>query len=282
VRRATPLLVTLLLALGVASGSCASGAAPPSPDAASVLGQLPVKGRAPKTGYRRDAFGPAWADVDHNGCDTRNDVLDRDLTDKQWRAGTHGCVVVAGTLADPYTAASIVFRKADASAVQIDHVVALSNAWQTGAFAWSEARRRQLANDPLELLAVDGPTNERKGDGDAATWLPPSRGYRCDYVARQVAVKAKWDLWVTPVEHDAMARVLSGCPDQPVPADATVPTVPTIPTTPAGSPTTTATPETTSFPNCAAARAAGAAPLRVGSPGYRAGLDQDGDGVACE
>jgi hypothetical protein len=189
----------------------------PKPSADTVLATLLVKGRAPKTGYSREQFGPAWADVDRNGCDTRDDILNRDLADKQWRPGTHGCVVVAGRLVDPYTGRVLVFAKADAEAVQIDHVVSLSDAWQKGAAGWSFSRRRAFANDRLNLLAVDGPTNSQKGDGDTATWLPPRKSYRCRFVARQVAVKARWRLWVTQAEHDAMARVLSRCPDQSTP-----------------------------------------------------------------
>ena len=189
----------------------ASSRAAPALSPAEQLAALTVKGRAPKTGYARARFGPAWADVDNNGCDTRNDILNRDLMQKQWRAGTHGCVVVAGTLADPYTGATLPFAKARAADVQIDHVVALSDAWQTGASTWSDAKREQFANDRDELLAVDGPTNESKGDADAATWLPPNRAFRCDYAARQIAVKSRYGLWVTPAEHDALAGVLGDC-----------------------------------------------------------------------
>jgi hypothetical protein len=120
-------------------------------------------------------------------------------------------------LQDPYTGRRLVFAKVDAGAVQIDHVVALSDAWQKGAAQWDAARRREFANDPLNLLAVDGPTNLRKSDGDAATWLPPQRSYRCRFVARQVAVKAKWKLAVTAAERDAITRVLAKCPQQRVP-----------------------------------------------------------------
>jgi len=180
--------------------------------ARSELDALAVKGRAPKTGYQRDAFGPSWSDVDRNGCDTRNDVLARDLTDVTFEEGTHDCVVLTGTLADPYSDATIGFERGPRSAdVQIDHVVALSDAWQKGAQQWDADRRRQFANDPANLLAVDGPTNSAKGDGDAATWLPPSTGYRCAYVVRQVRVKAAYGLWVTQAERDAMDRVLDGC-----------------------------------------------------------------------
>jgi hypothetical protein len=206
-------LLALVVAVALVGGASASGAR-----AADLVDRLTVKGRAPKTGYARGQFGPAWSDVDRNGCDTRNDILNRDLTAREWRVGTHGCVVIAGVLADPYTGRAIPFAKADAAAVQIDHVVALSDAWQKGAAGWSAARRLAFANDPLNLLAVDGPSNARKRDGDTATWLPPNKPYRCRFVARQVAVKAKWGLWVTAAERDAMRRVLSKCPEQPAPA----------------------------------------------------------------
>lgn len=185
--------------------------------ALSTLATLAVKGRAPKTGYDREQFGAAWADVDRNGCDTRNDVLNRDLEAKTWRPGTHDCVVTSGTFTEPYTGNAVTFAKAQAWDVQIDHVVALSNAWQTGAQQLDATTRRAFANDPLELLAVDGRTNLQKGDGDAATWLPPNRGFWCAYVARQIAVKARYHLWVTPPEHDAMARVLDRCPAEALP-----------------------------------------------------------------
>ena len=204
-------LVVFVVAIGLVVG------APAGARAVDVLDQLVVKGRAPKTGYSRAQFGAAWADVDRNGCDTRDDILNRDLHDKQWRPGTHGCVVIAGRLTDPYTGRALVFAKANAAAVQIDHVVALSDAWQKGAARWDPARRRAFANDPLNLLAVDGPTNARKGDGDTATWLPPVKSYRCQFVARQVAVKARWKIWVTAAERAAMARVLARCPDEHVP-----------------------------------------------------------------
>jgi hypothetical protein len=187
--------------------------------AVAALGTLAVKGRAPRTGYDRALFGQAWADVDRNGCDTRNDVLRRDLTADEIRPGTHGCVLLSGTLLDPYTGATIAFVRGQAtsSKVQIDHVVALSDAWQKGAQQWSTPRRTAFANDWLNLLAVDGLTNQRKSDGDAATWLPPSKAYRCTYVARQIAVKAKYGLWVTTAERDALGRILATCPSQMLP-----------------------------------------------------------------
>lgn len=177
----------------------------------SALEGLAVKGRAPSKGYDRARFGEPWADVDGNGCRTRDDVLARDLeavrTDPE-----DACVVVAGTLADPYTGSTLTFRRGpDSAAVQIDHVVALADAWQKGAQGWTVEQREAFANDPANLLAVDGPANQQKGAGDAATWLPPQTGYRCAYVLRQVRVKAAYGLWVTPAERDAMARWLDRC-----------------------------------------------------------------------
>lgn len=204
-----------------------AGGSSPSSTAISGLATLPVKGRAPLTGYSRAQFGPAWTDDvtvadGHNGCDTRDDILHRDLTDVVIRPGTHGCTVASGVLHDPYTNSVIKFTRGESTsaAVQIDHVVALGDAWQTGAQQLSLAVRTNMANDPLELLAVSGPTNEQKGDADAASWLPPNTAFRCSYVAVQVAVKIRYHLWVTPAEHTAIARVLSACPAQPLPTGA--------------------------------------------------------------
>lgn len=173
-----------------------------------TLEVLPVKGRAPKTGYARSAFGNGWADFD--GCDTRNRILARDLRNTQ---RPDGCKVTKGVLLDPYTGKTIEFIRGESTSddVQIDHVVALSNAWQTGAQSLRYDERVEIANDPLNLLAVDGPTNEKKSDGDAATWLPPNKPFRCEYVRRQIAVKVKYQLWVTMAERDAMNRVLADC-----------------------------------------------------------------------
>jgi len=199
---------------------------PPQPtgDAATVLATLPVKGRAPRTGYDREQFGESWRDIDRNGCDQRNDVLARDLAQVAFREGTRSCVVLTGILEDPYSGHTIPFtRGRDTSDdVQIDHVVALSNAWQTGAQQLDPATRELFGNDPLNLMATEGAVNQAKGDGDAATWLPPARDFRCAYVARQVAVKAKYTLWVTAAERDAIARVLSGCDGEPLPPDSGV------------------------------------------------------------
>lgn len=191
--------------------------APSNGSLGSALQQLEtiaIKGRAPKTSYERTQFGDGWKTV--NGCDTRNVILHRDLTKT---AVDGNCKVLSGTLDDPYTGKVIQFKKgADTSAdVQIDHVVALSDAWQKGAQQLSKETRIALANDPLELLAVDGSANQAKSDGDAATWLPPNKAFRCQYVARQIAIKSKYGLWMTAAEHDAMKAVLSRCPDQSLP-----------------------------------------------------------------
>ena len=176
------------------------------------------------TAYDRDQFGQAWLDADRNGCDTRNDVLGAMLAAPEFEPGTGGCVVLSGDLDDPYTGQVIHFVYGEGTLVDIDHVVALGNAWATGAAQWAIQKRAALANDPLNLLAVDAGENRSKGDGDAATWLPPSKSFRCEYVARQVAVKAKYDLWVTPSEHRAVTRILNTCPGQQVPPDSGAPT----------------------------------------------------------
>ncbi|WP_234989169.1 HNH endonuclease family protein [Demequina sp. NBRC 110052] len=175
---------------------------------------LTVKGRAAKTGYERDEFGSGWVDVDRNGCDTRNDELALRLTALVMDGD---CVVLSGTLDDPFTGELIVFERGGASEVDIDHLVALSDAWQKGAAQWEYAQRVAFANDPLNLEPVSAAENRAKGDSDAATWLPPDRTYRCEYVARQVAVKTKYDVWVTQAELDAMLDVLDTCPDEPLP-----------------------------------------------------------------
>ncbi|WP_308198775.1 HNH endonuclease family protein [Rhodococcus sp. F64268] len=186
--------------------------------ALQALAALPVRDAASQSGYEREAFGSAWTDsvtveFGKNGCDTRNDILKRDLVHISLEPATKDCTVRTGTLHDPYTGNEIFFRRGSdtSSQVQIDHVVALSNAWKTGAQQLDEQQRRNLANDPRNLIAVDGPTNQSKGDADAAQWLPPNAGYHCDYVAQQIEVKSVYKLWVTPAEHEAMSRVLSAC-----------------------------------------------------------------------
>ncbi len=185
------------------------------PLAREALDELPVRGRAPKTGYTRSEFGAGWASYD--GCDTRNRILAESMEDVE--RSSDDCTVLSGSLDDPYTGLTIDFMRGSSTsdAVQIDHVVALSDAWQKGAQNLSFEDRVVLANDPLNLLAVDGEANQQKGDSDAASWLPPNRGYRCQYVARQIAVKADYELWITTAEKAAMERVLNGCGEQRLP-----------------------------------------------------------------
>jgi hypothetical protein len=187
----------------------------------SVIQAQVTKGRAAKTGYTRAQFGPAWADVDRNGCDTRNDILKRDLTNEVFKEKTNGCTVLSGTLVDPFSGETINFVQGanSSSDVQIDHSVALSNAWQTGAFKLTPDQRKAFANDPLNLMAVKGRLNSQKGDGDAATWLPPLKSFRCDYVSRQIAVKIKYKLWFTAPEKEAMIKILKTCPEKALPTN---------------------------------------------------------------
>lgn len=187
-------------------------AMPSTSSAQQALDSLLVKGRAAKTGYSRDQFGSGWATV--NGCDTRNIILNRDLVNVQLDTE---CKVIAGTLNDSYTGKVIEYHLETSSQIQIDHVVALSDTWQKGAQQLTRTQRVQLANDPLELIAVDGPANQEKGDSDAASWLPSNKEFRCQYVARQIAIKQKYSLWVTTAEKSAMTSVLSTCPDQTLP-----------------------------------------------------------------
>lgn len=213
---ARTMAVVAMVSAGIAATPTPSAAGTTPVDALAELAGLTVKGRAPKTGYKRAEFGPAWSDDvsvpgGHNGCTTRNDILRRDLVDLVIKAGTHGCVVLSGVLNDPYTGTVIDFVRGPSSseAVQIDHIVALSDAWQKGAANWDPQTRRNFANDPENLQATAGWANQQKSDGDAATWLPPNKSQRCDYVTRIVDVKAKYGIWVTRAEHDALARVLT-------------------------------------------------------------------------
>lgn len=267
--------------------------APAPGTALAALGLLAVKGRAPMTGYDRDRFGPAWLDADRNGCDTRNDVLGEHLAEITLES--NGCVVASGAYDDPYTGSRIDYWQGHGALIDIDHVVSLGNGWATGAFRWPVTKRAAFANDPLNLLPADAGANRQKGDGDAATWLPSHLSFRCRYVSRQVAVKSKYDLWVTAPEKAATERVLSACPNEPLPLDTwgastevdhhiSDPSGAADPVSPSASPTPV--PSTgggaTYFSSCDAARTAGAAPVRRGDPGYGPHLDGDGDGVACE
>lgn len=194
---------------GIASGASVEGRTL----ATEILEKLEVKGRAPKTGYTREEFYKTWPDVE--GCSLRQRIIKRELGETA-KLDTDQCTVLAGEFDEPYTGQHLIFyEKAEFSkGIQIDHVVALSDAWQKGAQYKTAEERYALATDPLNLLAVDASANQQKSDGDAATWLPKNKGFRCQYVARQVSVKYKYGLWVTQAEHDAIARVLETCPNE--------------------------------------------------------------------
>ena len=182
--------------------------------ALAVLEQLAVKGRAPKTGYARTEFYNSWPNID--GCSLRQRILKRDLGDSAVVSSEDNCTVLSGAFTEPYTGAYQEFHQRSdlSSGLQIDHVVALSDAWQKGAQNLDGETRYALATDPLNLLAVDARANQTKSDGDAATWLPSNKAFRCTYVARQISVKYKYQLWVTSAEKEVMQRVLSACPNQ--------------------------------------------------------------------
>ena len=281
--------------------------------ALAALATLEVKGRAPMTGYDRSLFGQEWSDAarvpefGRNGCDTRNDLLARDL--QRETVESNGCVVTQGVLAyEPYTGVrNYYFDKQDglfSTDADGEHVVALGNAWATGAWEWTPEKRELLANDPNNLLLVNPSQNRSKGDADFATWLPPNKAFRCSYAARQIRVKVAYALAVTAPEKAAMERVLAACPDEPLgqpdvqagytvtaeqakqaaAAAAPVKPTPTPSPTVKPSPTKSPTPVQPSayYQNCDAVRAAGAAPIRRGEPGYGSHLDRDGDGIGCE
>ena len=192
-----------------------------SNEASVVLETLIVKGKAPATGYKRELFEVrgTWADLNQDGCDTRNEILQRDLlsiaTDSK-----NKCIVLSGVLTDPYSGNVVNFKRGNLTSqeVPIEHVVAVKDAWIKGAFQWDTATRINFYNDPLNLLASTKFYNSQKRDGDAATWLPPLKSYRCKYVARQIAVKAKYQIWITSAEKTAMKNILAKCPGEKLPS----------------------------------------------------------------
>jgi hypothetical protein len=204
------------------TSTSASGPPPPPGDpsrfdlARQRLGQLEVRGWDRTTDFKRSQFGKAWSDdVDvefgRNGCNTRDDILRRDLKNLVVRPRT--CYAQTGTLVDPYSGVTIEFTRSPetSKAVEIDHVVALADAWYKGARSWDPQRRLDFANDPRNLLAVSPKANFDKAFRDAASWLPPNAAFRCDFVARQIEVKSAYGLWLAAKEKKAMAAVLARC-----------------------------------------------------------------------
>lgn len=200
---------------GTKSGLAAISSEEDEAKARDLISKVDTKGRGPKTGYDRDEFGYAWMDtadgvpLAHNGCDTRNDLLKLHGSDVRFRAGSD-CVVVSMNLYDPYTGKDIAWKKAEATEVQIDHVVPLSYAWQMGAARWDKEKRRQLANDVLNLLPVSGSANSSKSDSGPASWLPPSKAIRCSYAVRFAQVAQKYELAVTAADRSTMLEQCGG------------------------------------------------------------------------
>ncbi|MGQ1839880.1 GmrSD restriction endonuclease domain-containing protein [Kocuria turfanensis] len=252
-------------------------AAVPLAGARLDLERLPVAAAGTMSDYDREALFGGWIDADGDCEDTRNEVLARDLTDI---TSAEGCTVATGTLSDPYTGSTIAFVRGAATSgdVQVDHVVSLGNAWITGARRLTQTERVALANDPLNLLAVDGPANGSKSDLDASGWLPPNKAFACGMVATQIAVKARYGLWVTAPEKQAMTEVLADCPAQRLPGGTPFGDITgDAPAAPMSSSAPSPTPEVpvptdVHYQDCAAAREAG----------YGDAMDRDADGVACE
>ncbi|ANE03822.1 HNH endonuclease family protein [Corynebacterium crudilactis] len=183
-----------------------------------LLNGLDQKGRAPKTAYDREKFGSAWTDdvtveFGKNGCDTRNDILQRDLVNYEFRESDKQCLIGTGTLYDPFSGETIAFARGERSSeVQIDHIVPLKDAWVKGAWRWSDQKRKDFANDPDNLLAVKGSLNQQKGASDAATWLPPNDAFRCDYAKKIITIKDRYKVSVTKAEATALHEQLDTCP----------------------------------------------------------------------
>lgn len=267
--------------------------------ALAALETLAVKPIDTSSDYDRDLFGEPWEDIEGNGCDTRNDMLLRDLKDITVAADE--CKVLLGTLLDPYSGKTINFdqKKGGGGGIDIDHVVALSAGFKTGGASFSSEKKLQFANDPLNLISSASGPNRAKGDKDASEWLPATAGnpaFNCIYVARQVAVKVKYTLWVTPAEETAMRNVLNGCPSEPLPTDKTVLVDQDVPVSNGNAPAAPApAPEAPvqeapssgggtdpDYGSCAKAKAAGAGPYTSAQPEYKFYNDGDGDGTVCE
>ncbi|MDX2377217.1 HNH endonuclease family protein [Microbacterium sp. LRZ72] len=196
-----------------AASAPAPGTAPDAAAALDALAELETVDGQSIARYYRESFGQAWYDQDRNGCDTRNDILGRDLDDAVFKADTGGCKVLAGTLEDPYTGEVVQFVSGpDTSArVQIDHMVALSWAWRHGAEFWTDEQRTAFANDPDNLRATAGGVNQSKSDSGPSEWMPPAEAVRCDYARDVVAVLAEWELGIGDADRWALEGVLVGC-----------------------------------------------------------------------
>lgn len=281
------------------TGTPSASSVPVAGTALDLLGTLEVKPASSNGKYDRDLFGDPWEDIDGNGCDTRNDMLLRDLEEITVQADE--CTVILGTIVDPYSGKTVNFDKSKGGGggLDIDHVIALSAAFRTGGEAWNSEKKLQFANDPLNLITSASGPNRAKGDKDASEWLPATAGnpaYNCIYVARQVAVKAKYGSWVTQAESDAMRTVLNTCPTEAVPTDNSVMVDSIVPVSPGGPQVSEAPVQEApvqeapaadgavdpDYGSCTKAKAAGAGPYTTADPEYKFYKDGDGDGTVCE
>jgi hypothetical protein len=190
----------------------------PGSDVLAGVAVLPQ--RTHRYDYRRAAFGDAWDDdndapLGHNGCDTRDDILDRDLVDKTY-VSIKRCpnAVATGTLHDPYTNATVAFQRGAkvGEAVQIDHIVPLAYAWDMGAYSWPQPERLRFANDPANLLAVQGQANQDKGDSPPAQWMPPNTAFACQYAMQFIAVLRGYQLPVDQASAGVLRQAAATCP----------------------------------------------------------------------
>lgn len=248
--------------------------------------------------YQRANFGETWEDIDSNGCETREDILKRDIPNATIKGK---CDVRKGSFSDPYTGKTINFNADDGKGggVDIDHIIPLSLGWKTGASEWDAAKRLKFANDPLNLMASDSGENRKKGDKDASAYLPPNKAFHCEYVARQVSVRVKYGTWITPAEKSAIYTVLQSCPTQPLIADTwgisvdkSAPVAPVAPAEPAPAAPVEPAPVAEApvatggndpqFSSCAKAKAEGFGPYTAADPEFSWYRDGDGDGTVCE
>lgn len=186
-------------------------------DMLATVASLTVKGKAPATGYSRSQFGRAWTDdVDvrfgHNGCKQNEDMMRHSLANIATVPGSR-CKIASGTLnPDPYTGAVLNYTRGQRpTLVNLDHVVALRNAWVTGAQQWSKQKRTNFAGDPDNVILVSSTANQSKGARDLSAWEPPNKQFRCTYAQQITKLKARYGLWVTAAERDALTRVLGRC-----------------------------------------------------------------------
>lgn len=280
-------LVVLFVAavLAVSNGAPANAATTVSGTGLKLLARLATAPEHPD-GYDRALF-IHWSDADRDGCSTRSEVLIAESRTTA-RRGT-GCSV-AGSWRSAYDGVTTT----TASRFDIDHVVALKEAWDSGAWGWTSARRKAYANDLGDwrsLRAVSAASNRSKGDKDPAQWLPPLKSFRCTYARDWVVVKVRWNLSVDALERAALKRILAGCPER----TATVAVIPATISTSPPSPTPTPTPTPAPGGACDPNYAGYCVPIvsydldcadirhRVSVVGVDIhGFDSDRDGIGCE